>query len=103
MVGCFHVGLFAVSDKMRRSSPDLPLASAPQPCIHLLERPKKSRKGVLQRLGTRPCLPEVAVPELIRGRNRGRAHGTVFVSPLRPSHSVFAIDPQPESHACSIL
>src|SRR5580658_4758442 len=38
------------------------------------------------------------MPELVGGSNRGRAHGPVFVSPLRPRQAAFAVNPQCESH-----
>ena len=45
-----------------------------------------------------PRAPEIAMPELIRRRDHGGAHGTVFMCALGPREPILGVDPHRESH-----
>jgi hypothetical protein len=48
-----------------------------------------------------PHMMKIAVPELIRNRDHGGAHGAVLVCALRPGKAALGVHPQSESHVFS--
>ena len=53
---------------------------------------------MFQMRGTLPCLLKVVAAELAGASDYGRAHGPIFMRPLRPCQAGGSVDPQREPH-----
>jgi hypothetical protein len=69
-----------------------------QPDINLFERSEESDKGAVQMGGRAPGTPEIAVPELVGGRDHRTAQGTVFMGAPRPGQTILGVNPNRKPH-----
>src|SRR5262245_31359925 len=82
----------------RRDSPNRSAQRA-QMVIYFLQRSEEARERIVEARRVAPTLGKITRSKLIRGRDRRRAHGAIFVGALRPGDALRVVDPEREAHA----
>lgn len=88
---------------MAGRSSEFPMRLGTQSGIHFFERSEEACERILKMGRATASLPKVALAELIRARDDGRAHRPVLVRSLDPCHVRIGIDPESESQCFCTL